>query len=256
MKTSLKLFLAALLLAPGAGSLFAASVALNPQMDALVTTGPSGNLSVSNYGGAGALAISAPGSGKGEFQSVAEFNLSTAKSTFDSLYGVGSWTIQSITLQLNATPNNSPTFFNTTTAGQFNISLMQNNSWTEGNGTPATPSASGINYNTLQSTYINNATDQALGTFSFGGSTSGMNTYTLNLSSSLISDLDSGSDMTLHFYAADSVVSYLFNSENFGTSADRPLLTITVVPEPATLAVGVLGIVALGGRWFRNRRKT
>ena len=255
MKTSLKLFLAASLLVPGTGSLFAATVTLNPFMDSLVTTGPTGNLSSSNYGGAGALAISAPGSAKGEFQSVMEFNLSTATSTFNSIYGAGGWSIQSITLQLNATPNNSPTFFNLTTAGQFNISLMQNNSWTEGNGTPATPSPTGINFNTLQSTYINNATDQGLGTFSFGGNTTGMNTFTLASTSGLFSDLSSGGNVSLRFSADDSVVSYLFNSENFGTSADRPLLTITVVPEPTTLALGVLGLVALGGRRFLNRRK-
>ena len=256
MKTSLKLFLAVLLVAPGADSLLAATVVtLNPTMDALVTTGPSGNLSSSNYGGAGALAISAPGSPKGEFQSVIDFNLSTAKSTFDSIYGVGQWSIQSITLTLNATPNNSPTFFNTTTAGQFNISLMQNSSWTEGNGTPATPSATGINFNTLQSTYVTPG-DQALGTFSFSGNTSGMNTFTLTRSSGVFSDLNSGGNLSLQLDAADSVISYLVNSENFSTSADRPLLTITVVPEPTTLAIGATGLVLLGGRQFRNRRKS
>lgn len=254
MKTNPKPALLALLLALAAPSVFAASVNLNPTMDALVTTGPTGNLSTSNYGSAGALAISAPGSSKGEFQSVMQFNLSSATSTFNSLYGAGAWTIQSITLQLNATPNSAPTFFNTTTAGQFNLSLMQNNSWTEGNGTPAAPSATGINFSTLQSTYINNATDQALGTFSFGGNTSGMNTYTLTLSSSLISDLYSGSDLSLRGYAADSVVSYLFNSENFGTSADRPVLTITVIPEPTALALGAMGIALFGGWRLRNRQ--
>ena len=91
-------------------------------MDALVTTGPTGNLSSDNYGGAGALGISAPGLSKGEFPSVMEFNLSGAAATFNSLYGTGLWTVQSVTLQLNATPNNNTMFFNTTTAGQFKIS--------------------------------------------------------------------------------------------------------------------------------------
>ena len=131
---------------------------------------------------------------------------------------------------------------------------MQNNSWTGGNGTPTSPSGAGINYNTLQSTYINNSADQALGAFSFAGNTTGMNTYTLNLSSGMIADLMSGSDLSLRMYADDSVVSYLFNSENFGTVADRPLLTITAVPEPATLTTFALGLTLLAGWKLRNRR--
>jgi hypothetical protein len=251
VKITLKAGLALLALALGTVSSFAATVTVNPSIDSLVTTGPSGNLSSSNYGAAGALAISAPGLSKGEFQSVMQFNLSTAKSTFDSLYGAGMWSLQSVTLQLNATPNNMTSFFNTTAAGSFNISLMQNNSWTEGGGTPAAPSATGINFNTLQG-LINNSTDEALGTFSFGGNTTGFNTYTLTLSPTLFSDLNNGNNMTLRGYANDSVVSYLFNSENFNTAADRPLLTITVVPEPTTLAVSALGLIALGV-WRRAR---
>jgi len=254
MKISPKLFLAALVFAATTFFSFAQTVTLNPTMTAPVTTGPTGNLSANNYGAAGALAISAPGLSKGTFESVLEFNLSSAASTFNSLYGTGLWTVQSVTIQLNATPNNNTAFFNTTAAGQFNISLMQNNSWTVGSGTPASPSDTGINYNTLQSTYINNATDQALGTFSFGGNTTGMNTYSLTLSSSMIADLMSGSDLSLRMYANDSVVSYLFNSESFSTSADRPLLTIVAVPEPTTLTAFALGAVLLGSLKLRNRR--
>ncbi len=245
------LVLVALLLVTGSLSSPAASVTLNPTMDALVTTGPTGNLSSSNYGAAGALAISAPGLSKGEFQTAMQFDLSGAKSTFDGLYGAGMWSIQSVTLQLSATPNGMTSFFNTTAAGSFNISLMQNNSWTEGGGTPAAPSATGINYNSLQG-LINNATDQALGTFSFGGNTSGNNTYTLTLASGIFSDLNNGDDMSLRLYANDSVVSYLVNSENFNNAANHPVLTINVVPEPSTMAIGALGLV-LFGAWRHNR---
>lgn len=250
MKTSPKLLLTVLFFAFGVCSSFATSISLNPTMDALVTTGPSGNLSSSNYGAAGALGISAPGSAKGEFQSVMQFNLASVKSTLDGLYGAGDWTVQSVTLQLNAAPNNNA-IFNNPAAGQFTLSLMQNNSWTAGNGTPAAPSATGINFNTLQNTYINNSTDQTLGTFSFAGGTSGLNTYTLTLSSGLVADLFSGAELSLRGYAADSVVSYLFNSEDFGTAADRPLLTVTAVPEPATFGISLLGIALLGvcRRW-------
>src|SRR5436190_7014118 len=76
----------------------AATFMLNPVADAFVTTGPSGNLSNNNYGGAGALSVAAPNLSQGEFQSVLQFNLSGAKSAFDSQFGAGQWTIQSVTL--------------------------------------------------------------------------------------------------------------------------------------------------------------
>src|SRR6267142_2714958 len=126
------LFSLAGLYAPGA------SFSLTNFADAFVTTGPSGNLSISNYGGAGALGISAPGSPQGEFQSVLKFDLARVKSSFDSTYGIGQWSLQSVTLQLTTSaPNNG--IFNNNTLGQFAISLMQNTGWTEGTGTPNSP---------------------------------------------------------------------------------------------------------------------
>src|SRR6476659_1588609 len=78
----------------------AATSSVNSTADAFVTTGPSGNLVASNYGGAGVLAISAPALSQGEFQTALQFNLSSVKSSFDSQFGVGGWSIQSVTLQL------------------------------------------------------------------------------------------------------------------------------------------------------------
>jgi len=62
----------------------AATFALNPSADAFVTTGPSGNLTANNYGAAGGLSVAASGLAKGEFQSVLRFDLSGAKTAFDS----------------------------------------------------------------------------------------------------------------------------------------------------------------------------
>ena len=58
-----------------------AVVSSNPTADAFVTTGSANDLATNNYGGAGALALSAAGSSKGEFQSVLRFDTSGAKST-------------------------------------------------------------------------------------------------------------------------------------------------------------------------------
>src|SRR5258708_6950854 len=78
---------------------WAATFTLNPSADAFVTTGPSGNLSGNNYGGAGALSVAAPGLAQGEFQSLLQFSLAGAKSSFDSQFGAGQWSLQSLTLQ-------------------------------------------------------------------------------------------------------------------------------------------------------------
>src|SRR5262249_9801724 len=90
--------------------LAASSFSLNPSADAFVTTGPTGNLLNSNYGGAGPLSVAAPGLSQGEFQSLLQFNLSAAKTSFDSQFGVGQWTIQSVTLQFTAAPPNNSIF--------------------------------------------------------------------------------------------------------------------------------------------------
>ena len=212
--------------------------------DAFVATGPTGNLSANNYGGGGALALAAGSLPLGEFQSVLQFHLSGAHSSFDSQFGTGLWTVQSVTLQLTASPHNNA-IYNDITAGQFNISLMQNNSWAEGTGTAGIPTTDGISFNSLQSTYINNATDQALGTFSFGGGSSGANSYTLGLTSSLLAHLLAGDDLSLRLDAADSDVSYLFSSRANGSSANRPTLTVSAIPEPGTLALCVMGLATL-----------
>src|SRR5712692_6945633 len=166
----------------GAGS--ATSFSSGSISDAFVATGRSGNLSGDNFGSAGALAVAAPGLPQGEFQSVLQFDLSGARNSFDAQFGVSQWSIQSATLQLTSSPHNNA-IFNSVAAGQFNVSLMQNNSWVEGTGTGGVPTTDGISYNSLQSTYINNVLDQSLGTFSFPGGTSGANIYSLSLASGL-----------------------------------------------------------------------
>src|SRR6266478_10227228 len=126
----------------------AATFSLNPSSDAFVTTGTGGSLSGNNYGGAGALSVSAANLSQNEFQSVLQFGLAGAKSSFDTQFGAGQWTIQSVTLQLTAAPPNNP-IFNASSAGQFSLSWMQNDSWTEGSGTSASLSTTGITFSTL-----------------------------------------------------------------------------------------------------------
>src|ERR1044071_2956079 len=217
---------------------FSATFSLNPVADACVTTGPSGNLTSSNYGSAGAISVAATGLPQGEFQSVLQFNLAGAKSSFDSQFGPGLWSLQSVTLQLTATaPNNS--IFNPSAAGQFNISWMQNDAWTEGSGTPIAPGLTGITYSTLNS-FLSGA-DEALGTFSFNGATNGNFTYSLALAPSFSADILSGGTLSLRMFAADNIVSFLADSRTFSNTSLRPQLSLSVIPEPGTVALGFIG---------------
>jgi len=231
----------------------AASFATNSYADTFAATGATGNLVNSNYGAGGALSVAAAALPQGQFQSVLRFDLAGARNFFDSLYGSSQWTIQSATLRLTAaSPNNA--IFNASGAGQFGLSWMQNKSWTEGTGTPGGPSATGLTFNGLTNSFLSGA-DQGLGTFSFAGGTSGANTYTLTLSPSFASDILAGNFVGLRLFAADSSVSYLFNSREFGTAANRPLLTIDAVPEPSTIVFGGLGVMLFAARRILARRK-
>jgi hypothetical protein len=226
--------------------------------DAFVDAGADGSLSSSNFGGAGSLAIGAGGLPQGEFQSVLKFDLAATKSSLDARFGAGQWAIQSVTLSLTSSPHNNA-IFNNIAPGQFNVSLMQNNSWVEGTGTGGAPSSDGISLNTLLGTYVNNVADQALGTFNFPGGNSGQNNYSLGLSSGLLNDILSGSDASFRLFAADNSVSYLFSSRTGGTGT-HPTLNVDamLIPEPGSLilCVAALGTLALLQALRRRLRRS
>jgi hypothetical protein len=251
MKSNVKvlLFSCAVLFVVASGVCKAASFSTFPTADAYVAAGPLGELSANNYGAGGALGLAAAGLPLGEFQTVIKFGLSGARNSFDAQFGAGQWTVQSVTLQLTASPYNNP-IYNEIAPGQFNVSLMQNSSWIEGTGNGSAPTTDGITFSSLQSTFINNATDQALGTFNFGGGSSGTDSYTLALSSGLIADLLAGSDLSLRLFAADNAVSYLFTSRATGTVANRPTLIFNAIPEPGSISLCITGLAIL---WLRRK---
>jgi hypothetical protein len=225
----------------------AAVQSTNPVADAFVSANParSGN----NFGGAGALEVSAPGLPNGEYQGLMKFNLAAAKASFDATFGAGAWTVDAVTLQLTSSTPNNP-IFNANAVGQFTISWMQNDSWVEGTGTPGAPTTDGITYSTLPS--FQSGADQSLGTFTSPGTNSGSNTFSLGLPSGFVADLTAGGDMSLRVFAADSTASYLFNSRSFGTIANRPLLTVTAVPEPVLASLVTIGALLYAVRRTRS----
>lgn len=227
-----------------AASAHADVVILNPIADAFVDSAQP----TSNYGGAGALGIAAPGSAQGEFQSLMRFDTSSAVSAFNASFGVGQWTIQSITLKLTSTaPNNA--VFNAQAAGPFAASWMQNDGWTEGSGTPAGPTTTGITFATLPG--FLGALDESIGSFNFGGGTSGSSTYSLGLTSGFLSDVTSGGQLSLRVFAPGTPIGYLFTSRNNPTVASRPEFSITAVPAPGAASILLLSSCLAA----RNRRR-
>ncbi|HEY6564829.1 MAG TPA: hypothetical protein VIY86_10060 [Pirellulaceae bacterium] len=201
------------------------TVEMNPIADTFVSsTQPNGN-----FGSAGVIAISAPGLPLGEFQSVIRFDTSTAKAAFDLVYGIGNWSIQGIGLRGTAGAPNNP-IFNPSAAGQIRIHWMQNDSWTEGTGTPSTPGTVGLTFASLPAWLA--PADEDLGSFNSNGSTSGTSTVSLGLMPGIIADLSSGSPASLRLFAADPAVSALFRSRSYAIATERLVLAITAVPEP------------------------
>jgi hypothetical protein len=204
-----------------------------------------------NYGAAGALDVAAPGSPNGEFDTFISFSIEPGFSS-----------IQSISLQLSDDFPNNP-IFNSPAAGLFTIEYIPNNSWVEGTGTPRSSdtNAGDVNF-TNHSTYLTGA--ESLGTFSYDGDTSDTTqpVYTLTPTADFLNAVEEGGTVSLYLTAADSSVSYVFDSKEneaanglpFGDNVSiQPVLTVTgqAVPEPGTLAGFAAGLACLAG--FRRR---
>ena len=214
-----------------------------------------------NYGGSGALSVSgtiatnASGVQQGALDSFIRFDISGTVAQFDADFGVGGWTISSAKLLLTETAAPANAIFNRG-VGQFEVRWIANDSWSEGNGTPTAPNTSGIVYND-ESSILNAGLDTTLGLFTNGG-TNGFDTFSLSTPSAFLSDISAGGLVSFYLTATTgSTVGFTFNSHEFGTASQRPLLQFAAVaiPEPATsvlVALSLIPAVALR----RVRRKS
>ncbi|HUI06010.1 MAG TPA: hypothetical protein VL486_03290 [Verrucomicrobiae bacterium] len=204
-----------------------------------------------NYGGAGALSISgtiatnASGVQQGAFDSFIRFDISSTVAQFNADFGAGGWTISSARLLLTETTAPANAIFNRG-VGQFEVRWIANDSWNEGTGTPAAPNTSGILYND-ESSVLNASQDVTLGWFTNGG-TNGLDAFSLSTPSAFLTDIGTGGLVSLYLTAtAASTVGFTFNSHEFGTASQRPLLQLTAVeiPEPTSFALLGVSLAAL-----------
>ena len=214
-----------------------------------------------NYGGAGALSVSgtiatnASGVQQGAFDSFLRFDISSSVAQFNTSFSVGNWTISGAKLFLTETAAPAQAIFNRG-VGQFEVRWIGNDSWIECTGTPTSPNSSGIVY-TNETSILNGGVDTTLGTFTNGG-TNGLDTFSLSTPSAFLNDVSAGGLVSLYLTATTgSSVGFTFNSHEFGTASQRPLLQLTAVaiPEPTTAALigaSLAALIALR----RTRRKS
>ncbi len=228
---------------------------------AFMASGPSGgaNLTTNNYGNAGTLAIAPASSTKGAFDSVLLFNTSSAVSQFNSMYGVGDWTITGVTLSLasnfgtqGAQPNNS--LFNTINTGSFGIDSLDDTTWTVGSGggsgTGGYPYNNDVDYAYVPT--LLSFGDDSLGDYTYTPPGNNVyETYTLPGNDPVLDTTAADGAVSLFFYAADDQVSYLFNSQAFSSNHPELTLTATPTPEPTTLALLATGV---GGLLMARRK--
>lgn len=236
------------------------SAPTGPSADAFVTSSQPN----SNFGGAGALSLSPSSSNKGEFDSLIRFDTTAARNLFNTMYGAGNWTIQSMSLSLSSsTPSN--TIFPGSdaaggpknAAGNFTVEWMfDGDAWTEGSGSPAAPGSTGVTFSNQPPV---RAEDQLLGTLSFTGGNSGTIAYSLSSSSGVQADVSdaAASTLNLRFRAVStSNIAYTFGSRGGGGGGgggSPPQLTITAVPEPAI--AGAVGAFAMLSSMAGRRRR-
>ncbi len=222
---------------------------LIPSADTFVTSSNANG----NFGGAGALAVSAAGAQKGAFESWMKFDMAAAKTQFDTAYGVGNWSLDAVTLTMTRTsPNNNALFNADALPVSLKVQWIHDDSWSEGTGTPNVVGTIGLNYTSSQATLTGNDVLVSSITTTQVPNNATKEVFNLGLNSNFVSDIKNGQLVTLRLFSDEGAGSILFNSRNFGTASNRPLLSVSAVavPEPNfAIAVAAVTISCM----FRKR---
>lgn len=211
-----------------------------------------------NFGTLGAMEIAAPTTAQNHTEeTLLQFNTAALESAFNADYGVGDWTVTSVTLEqfsnvstAGQQPGNPS--FNKIAAGEFELDWLSDNNWSQ----------TGITWNTLPSVLpgTDGNTSASLGDFDWLANGASSTTWTLGLDPNLVNDIDSGGDVTiLGKPTAGSTVGYLFNTLAMNGNGAVLNVTATRVPEPATvastlamMASSLAGLVAMR-RWTNQK---
>jgi hypothetical protein len=197
-----------------------------------------------NYGSAGSLAVSGPnavnGSGvaNGVFDSFIRFNTAAMVASFNTLYGANNWVIDGANLRVFETGAPANSLFNRG-VGAFEIRWIANDAWTEGTGTPVTPTTNGISYNN-EAALLNSGTDVSLGIFTNAGIDRTLN-FPLALAPALVNDLRAGGEVGFYLTAVDPGIGFTMDSRNFVTNSLRPVLELSAVPRPGIVGIQLSG---------------
>lgn len=208
------------------------------------TYGTAGALHVS-----GALAMNGLGVRQGLADSWMRFELSSAIAQFDSVYGAGNWTLESVVFSVreNAAPT-SDLF--TRGVGDFGIAWIANDNWSQGFGAASSPgTATGNEIGWTYGQSLLGAADRSLGVFQNAGDNTRQD-FSLTLDADFVADLLAGASTTIRLSAASDGVGFTFNSVDNANMGNRPNLILTATPEPATAILLMSAGIAL----LRRRR--
>jgi hypothetical protein len=236
------------------GALGTAAIPLHAQITAsqvvAADTFVSSGQPTMNFGALGAMEIASPTSGQNRTEeSLMQFNAAAIKSTFDSDYGAGNWTVTAVTLKLFSNfptagqqPGNSS--FNKIAAGGFQFDWLSDDNWSE----------SAVTWNNLPNLLPGTATNEldSLGTFNWAADGSASQTWTLTLDTNLVNDIQAGDAVTvLGQPTSGSTVGYLFNTLNNNPGYLNVTAQSTQAPEPAGAALAGCGLLA----WLAFRQR-
>ena len=209
----------------------AAAVKVIPDADTFIMSSAPTN----NFGGAGAIAVSGStavngnNQSNGRFDSLLRFPMSNVISSLDATLASHDWLIYRATLHLTevGAPVNSS--FNRG-VGAFEIWWLAADDWIEGTGIPLERTTDGVTWNDV-SFLLDPAKDVSLGQFTNSGVDGGL-TFQLGLQAAFLSDIRSGSPVTLHLTAASPQIGFTAGSRTFFVATNLPELEIEADLNP------------------------
>lgn len=164
-----------------------------------------------------------------------KFDPVPAVAAFDAHYGIGNWIITNVELKLFEFPTPFHPIFGIG-AGHFDIKWFSNDNWSQGVGTPNSPSpATG---NQIGFTYgrslLTSGLVETLGNFQ-NTLTATYHSFDLALTTGFTADLKTEGPVSLYFVATDTGTGFIFYASSHSSA---PIMVITADAAPADVCRG------------------